>query len=94
MSWSISYAGKVKDAKKACRSSFKSQKQYYVGTAEGKILELARKLVVAGLKYQKPDATVNVVANGHAIQEYGMVDGTSVSTQVGQNLSVSVQLVA
>jgi hypothetical protein len=91
MSWSVSYAGKVKDAKKACRSSFKSQKQYYVGTAEGKILELARKLVVAGLKHQDPNVNVSVSANGHATCVW---DAANVKTEVGQNFTVSVQLTA
>lgn len=86
MSWSVSYSGKVKDAKKACKSSFKSQKGYYEGKAEGKVLELARKLVVLGLRHQKLDAHVSVSASGHALTDNGV--------EVGQNLSVSVQVVA
>jgi hypothetical protein len=95
MSWSVSYSGKVKAAKKACKASFKGQKSYFVGadgtvSLEGKIMEIARKLVVAGLKGQKLDANVSVSASGHAIQSF---DGTA-NVATGQNVSVDVHLIA
>lgn len=94
MSWSVSYAGKVKAAKKACKDSFKGQKGYFVTdgvvSAEGKIMELARKLVVAGLKGQKLDGEVKVSAAGHAITSW---DGEK-NTVNGQTVTVSVQFVS
>jgi len=84
MSWSVSYAGPIKSARKAVKASFKGSLKYLKADpalAEEAILcELARKLVVRHLKTHPASLDVAVTAHGHqGKNEAGTYQNFSVS---------------
>lgn len=94
MSWSVSYAGKLKDAKKASKQSFKGSLVYLKSNPtyadEAKVCELARKLVAFTLRHLPVDSHVSVQASGH---QSGTWDGEKY-VNVTQTVKVSIEPIA
>jgi hypothetical protein len=69
MSWSVSYGGSLKDARKNVKKQFKSALAYLKVdpklAEEAVLCELARKLVVRHLKTHPAHLEVAVSAHGH-----------------------------
>jgi hypothetical protein len=92
MSWSVSCSGSLAVVKKSVRSQFKSQAVHYVGTEEGRLLEMARKLVVRHLKTHPKQLDVGVSANGSA-SGYGWDNTTGKYAGATQSVAVSVTVI-
>jgi hypothetical protein len=91
MSWSVSYVGKVKNAKREVRAQFKSSATYLNSdpnyAAEAKVQESARKLVSLTLRQFPKNSYVKVSAHGH---QSGTWDGAKYVDNK-QTVNVSIE---
>ncbi len=92
MSWSVSGSGNLKGVKKSVKAQFKQAKTYVSGE-EGKLLELARKLVVRHMKTHPKHLAIAVSASGSASGlDYDQTTGKYKTTS--QQISITCSTVS